>query len=578
MFTTIASRLTRRSTLPVIYHGQHQHRYTYQRFDRFANLRAFSSESLAAAAAADDNNFDVSAQSINQDDTPTQNTSLPQIPIATFIDLDNVGPKTFSRKDAISFISPLLQLGRLINDTNSSDTSGERLENILKMTQEGGDTKKKSKLSSSPALVVRRLLKSLDVHIEAFGNLATRSYRSEQEQERTIDDQEYIKAEEFDDGMIIAQTGYDEEGKLRCGVCGSVMKLSKKDRKAGKTLESKLRQHMKIHDREQNKRKTRMKQGKKKKKLSAKEMKKFIKYEAAQVGSKRSNMKATKSGKMKKSPNTKNDLFRVIREVGVKVKPADNVDAKLVTSAQQWMNKISERQNRDGKFLHYWEKNGGYRGILVVFSKDSDFLKLLQQAKEKKFLTISMTDERIQTSKLVRECDVVIGPFIYDTDWIDSSNSARGSSSNLASLISEDDDSMEEDEVVRNVGRAPLPSLISSTTAKSLSKDVPMQAISRSAEGYEFMIERRRQAQDGFSEEDNTVAQWDLRYGYIDRSSPTSASGAETKGESKGRDYSKQAGFTSRPKELAKQHIPWASVYKVSKGGNTKKKKTTKAT
>ena len=280
-------------------------------------------------------------------------------------------------------------------------------------------------------------------------------------------------------------------------------------------------------------------------------------------------MKATKSGKMKKSPNTKNDLFRVIREVGVKVKPADNVDAKLVTAAQQWMNKISEIHNA---------KNGGYRGVLVVFSKDSDFLNLLQQAKEKKFLTISMTDERIQTSKLVRECDVVIGPFIYDTDWIDSSNSARGSSSNLASLISEDDDSMEEDEVVRNVGRAPLPSLISSTTAKSLSKDVPMQAISRSAEGYEFMIERRRQAQDGFSEEDNTVAQWDLRYGYIDRSSPTSASGAETKGESKGRDYSKQAGFTSRPKELAKQHIPWASVYKVSKGGNTKKKKTTKAT
>jgi len=299
----------------------------------------------------------------NIDDTPTQNTSLTQLPIGTFIDLDNVGPKTFSRTDAISFISPLLQLGRLINDTDSRDKSGERLENILKKTQEG-DTKKKSK-SSSSAVVVRRLLKSLDVHIEAFGNLATRSYRSEQERDSTIDDQEYIQAEEFDDGMIIAQTGYDEEGLLRCGVCGSIMKLSKKDRKAGKTLESKLRQHMKIHDREQNKRKTRMAQGSKgkgkKKKLSAKEMKKFIKYEAAQVGLKRSNMKATKSGKMKKSSRTKNDLFRVIREVGVKVEPADNVDAKLVTAAKQWMNKISETQNKDEKFLHYSEKNGGYR-------------------------------------------------------------------------------------------------------------------------------------------------------------------------------------------------------------------------
>jgi len=372
--------------------------------------------------------------------------------------------------------------------------------------------------------------------------------------------------------MIIAQTGYDEEGLLRCGVCGSIMKLSKKDRKAGKTLESKLRQHMKIHDREQNKRKTRMAQGGKgkgkKKKLSAKEMKKFIKYEAAQVGLKRSNIKATKSGKMKKSPNTKNDLFRVIKELGVKVKSADNVDAKLVTAAQQWMNKTSETQNKDGKLLHYWEKNGGYRGVLVVFSKDSDFLSLLQQAKEKKFLTISMTDERIQTSKLVRECDVVVGPFVYDTNWIDSSNSTRGSSK-PGSLISEDDDSTEEDEIVRNVGRAPLPSLISSSTAKSLSKDVPMQAISRSDDGYKFMIERR-QAQDG-SEKDNTAAQWDLRYSYINRSSPSVSGAAETKEKSKGSNSknSKQAGLPSR-KELAKQHIPWASVYKVSTGGSTK--------
>ena len=99
-----------------------------------------------------------------------------------------------------------------------------------------------------------------------------------------------------------------------------------------------------------------------------------------------------------------------------------------------------------------------------------------------------------------------------------------------------------------------------------------MQAISRSAEGYKFMIERR-QAQDG-SEKENTVAQWDLRYGHIDRSSP-SASGTETKEKSKGSNSkeSKQAGLPSR-KELAKQHMPWASVYKVSTGGSTKKKTT----
>jgi len=204
---------------------------------------------------------------------------------------------------------------------------------------------------------------------------------------------------------------------------------------------------------------------------------------------------------------------------------------------------------------------------------DSDFLSLLQQAKEKRFLTISMTDERIQTSKLVRECDVVVGPFVYDTNWIDSSNSTRGSSK-PGSLISEDDDSTEEDEIVRNVVRAPLPSLISSSTAKSLSKDVPMQAISRSDDGYKFMIERR-QAQDGLSEKENTVAQWDLRYGYIDRSSPSVSGAAETKEKSKGSNSknSKQAGLPSR-KELAKQHIPWASVYKVSTGGSTKKKTT----
>ena len=180
------------------------------------------------------------------------------------------------------------------------------------------------------------------------------------------------------------------------------MKLTKKDRAAGHTENDKLRKHMKsLHDREQTKRINRMqnskKKGGKKMKLSEKEMIKYKKYQAAQVGLKKAKIKVTKSGQVKKvnaPPN--NDLFTILKEMsGVTVQAKDNVDEAIILRASQWMNKTTKHQNETGQPQFYESNNWngqGCRGVLVIYSMDADFVPLLQKAKKKGFVTVSMDE------------------------------------------------------------------------------------------------------------------------------------------------------------------------------------------
>ena len=48
-------------------------------------------------------------------------TIEPVLPIAAFVDLDNVAPATHRREDAKQFVSPLIQFGQLINGDSNKE-------------------------------------------------------------------------------------------------------------------------------------------------------------------------------------------------------------------------------------------------------------------------------------------------------------------------------------------------------------------------------------------------------------------------------------------------------------------------
>jgi hypothetical protein len=176
--------------------------------------------------------------------------------------------------------------------------------------------------------------------------------------------EEYSYEDGFDGG--VAQTGYDETGILRCGICGQKMKLSKKDIAKGWDEYDKLDKHMRsLHDNEQAKRKNRLEQVKKKSgKKANKLMKgkfgdKYRKYNQAQVGLDRS---------------TKNDLFQILKEEGVSCVECKDVDYTLVKQAKSWLKKVGARNPL----------------VLVVVSKDSDFRPLLKAARKPKFGRVSV--------------------------------------------------------------------------------------------------------------------------------------------------------------------------------------------
>ena len=308
------------------------------------------------------------------------------LPIAAFIDLDNVGPGTFRREDAADFVRPLRELARKINGDGCA------------------------------------------VELRAFGNLATRTHRGREERGRGPSDQAYIPWTGGDGGEEspgVAQSGLDEDGSLRCGVCGARMKLSKKKRAEYRRrgidderemLEDQLVKHMDLHTREQRKRKARVRGGKGRGKrgkaaLTKKEREKYDKYEAAVVGlgSARTSFDVDASGKV--IQKGRNDLFRVLKEAGVRVTPADDVDDAMIKSANAWLEGVRRAAREAPQDGPPSDEGRPPVGVLAVYSRDSDFVPLLEAARRKRVLAVSVTDGERQTRSLVGSSDVVLGRF-----------------------------------------------------------------------------------------------------------------------------------------------------------------------
>lgn len=313
------------------------------------------------------------------------NTSCGQPPVAAppplrvgiFVDLDNIAQETktlstHTREEAARFVRPLRHF---------AEAAGE--------------------LST----------------FRAFANMHTLTYVGDEERERRGGPLEE-QMEQWDSDASFS--GFDDQETLRCGVCGAKMKLTKKDRKAGIDLWGKLDKHMRmLHDREQEKRRTRLrhktKKGRKKPnwaKLSAKEMAQFAKYDAAQIGLHRKPaLRVKKKGGNNEPPKT--DLIRVLREEKVNVVEALDADRALIKAATKWMKGTRKSRKQQVK-----EKDGGMAplqlyGCLVIVSEDADFVDLIKKARANmKFVVATATPNSTiqdQTAKLLGVSDIVLG-------------------------------------------------------------------------------------------------------------------------------------------------------------------------
>ena len=316
--------------------------------------------------------------------TSFSNTSCEQppaaapLPVGIFVDLDNIAQETktlstHTREEAARFVRPLRQF---------AEAAGE--------------------LST----------------FRAFANKHTLTYVGDEERERREGPLEE-QMEQWDREASIS--GFDDQEMLRCGICGARMKLTKKDRGAGRDLWGKLDRHMRmLHDREQEKRRTKLhhqaKKGRKKPnwaKLSVKEMTQLAKYDAAQIGLHRKPaLRVKKKGCNNEPPKT--DLVRVLREEKVNVVEVLDVDKSLIKAATKWMKGArSQRKGNDVAPVQPY-------GCLVIVSEDADFVDLIKKARaDMKFVVITATPNSTiqdQTAKLLGTSDVVLG---LDTD-IDS--------------------------------------------------------------------------------------------------------------------------------------------------------------
>ena len=389
------------------------------------------------------------------------------LPVGIFIDLDNVRPDTLRRQDIQDFLAPLKDFGRRItrnkNTKNALDDNDNDNDNVNDKRSIVCDTKNKYKYLP---------LSNATMNIFALGNDATFTYISPEERQLELD-QEFIpwggienndsNEDDDDDDIdndydkVVAQSGYDENGILRCGICGKRMSLTKKDKRKGWDEQTKLKFHMKdLHDNEQRKRN--IKRGKKNKKLNEKEMIKSKKYLAAQVGLRR-NRDGSSGGNKKQ----RNDLFRVLKEQGVQVYSAKNVDTELEIHAKKWMDRINsntktlekeeEKYDHDNKEINNNNNNNNnnnindnWRGCLVVYSKDKDFIPLLEYARKRNFLTVTVSNEPKQTLALVNSSDLVMMPAL-----IRGGGSERGMTF-LSSSSSDDDESCSYNDGDNEVG------------------------------------------------------------------------------------------------------------------------------
>lgn len=219
-----------------------------------------------------------------------------------------------------------------------------------------------------------------------FANRATQTYLPPQEKERR--ENNISASPEWDPSASF--TGLDEDGVLRCGICGAPMKVTKKNRRNGiTTAAQKLDYHMKmLHDREQAKRQRHGKKGN-----SAKFKRQSQKYRDAQLDVRTSLQK------------NKNQLFQVLSGEGIKCYSVHDVDKTLINRASEWMKKVlrlSLKNKTNAK------PPARPAGILVVVSQDADFCDLLRRAQAKGFLAVSVSQDDDQTAALRKACDIVL--------------------------------------------------------------------------------------------------------------------------------------------------------------------------
>jgi hypothetical protein len=264
------------------------------------------------------------------------------------------------------------------------------------------------------------------VQIKAYANRPTQTYKNRRGVVDDLDDddddprleQEYWEpmfgdadSDLFPGAMV--QTGYDEEGILRCGVCGAKMKLTKKDRARGWSEHDKLNKHMKmLHDREQKKRQNRLTQLKGGKKgkvtqkaqrfLQGKEGQRMQKYKAAQVGLNRGH---------------KNDWFPILKEESVQTFSCDDVDATLIKAARKWVQKQLQRHNESAKCEDEkmrQQPQNLLNIVLMVVSEDSDFVRLLETVSRRRkdgvnfYSACATWNSAEQTQALVSVTDFVL--------------------------------------------------------------------------------------------------------------------------------------------------------------------------
>ena len=86
-----------------------------------------------------------------------------------------------------------------------------------------------------------------------------------------------------------------------------------------------------------------------------------------------------------------------MKETGVQVKASDNVDEALILADSKWMNKTRKHHNGGPGIKlaekKYWQ-NTNCRGVLVVYSGDSEYIPLLQCANKNGFLLFTRSEER----------------------------------------------------------------------------------------------------------------------------------------------------------------------------------------
>ncbi|KAL9188349.1 hypothetical protein ACHAXT_006727 [Thalassiosira profunda] len=377
-----------------------------------------------------------------------------RLPVGAFVDLDSVAPKTHHPSAVDRFVRPLVDLERRING------SGDNVP---------------------------------DLRMEAYGS--PRALR------RRVQNDNGTNAPRLEDGVPWPRydpkrglSGVDKNGVLRCGVCSLKIELTKKEKRdRNVTSYGKLKKHLTVHKKEQRGRRMKRQARRRKNRgkaassrtkttLSEKEWEAHRKYEVAVAGLKE--IKQQLKGKKEKGKENGapwNAMFASLRQAGVRAKAEDYSREYLTRAADRWMEEAIARGGENGE-----DVVGEKKGVLVVCSKNHDFVPLLSRARRRGFVAVAATDEGGGGNGLPG-CDVVVGPY---GEWMGASSLTLPDIEGVGYTVSE-------------VSPGPLALL-----SESSSSDSEMCAVPISDDGFHFMSNRQQEASNCNTED--AKLQWHL--------------------------------------------------------------------